>query len=155
MSDLHPYSDQGGNGYCFECGLSENHPESHHINKRVQRRIAAFIPGGVPKKIRIYDNGGETADRYTAVLTRSVGYLEGYGRQFFYIGMSGAPFHPQGIGMSGEANRRIDQPTYRHLGKRIKWDVLNADVQRCILQLYCDVYDLPMPADAPKPSMTY
>ena len=28
-------------------------------------RAERFMPGGVPKHIRCYDNGGETADRYT------------------------------------------------------------------------------------------
>jgi hypothetical protein len=27
----HPYSDPAGNGYCFECGLAEDHPEASHI----------------------------------------------------------------------------------------------------------------------------
>jgi len=27
----HPYNDLAGNGYCFECGLEEAHPEAKHI----------------------------------------------------------------------------------------------------------------------------
>ena len=30
----------------------------------------------------------------------------------------GYPFHPQGIGQHGESNEPIDQPSYKHLGKR-------------------------------------
>lgn len=40
---------------------------------------------------RIQDNGGESADRYTVVFSDGD-----------YIGMSGAPSHPQGISMWGE-----------------------------------------------------
>lgn len=40
---------------------------------------------------RIVDNGGSTADRYTVVFSDGS-----------YIGMSGAPTHPQGVSMWGE-----------------------------------------------------
>lgn len=29
--DGHVYSDHAGNGYCFECGLSKDHPEARHV----------------------------------------------------------------------------------------------------------------------------
>jgi hypothetical protein len=28
----HPYNDQAGNGFCFDCGLPESHPESNHTS---------------------------------------------------------------------------------------------------------------------------
>lgn len=71
-----------------------------------------------PITVRCYDNGGETADRYTVVY---------HGNQvrkrfggFVYLEMSAEPFHPQGIGQHGESREGfIDMPAYSHLGKRI------------------------------------
>lgn len=47
---------------------------------------------------RYYDNGGETADRYSVVFS---------GRGFWYARyMSENPFHPQGVGLSDGADKR-------------------------------------------------
>ena len=76
-------------------------------------------------KIRCYDNGGRSADRYTVV------YLdEPYGQPglFHAVGMSDNPFHPQGVGMHCSA-----MPG-RHLGKRISFDNLPLDCQRLVTQ---------------------
>jgi len=54
-------------------------------------RVEKFMPNGVPKNIRIYDNGGETVDRYTVVFT---GNFKGRGGRCYYLGMSESPFHP-------------------------------------------------------------
>ena len=55
---------------------------------------------GYPKGVlAIYDNGGKTIDRYTVVYTPWE--LDGV-PVFPYVGMSGAPFHPQGFGQHGE-----------------------------------------------------
>lgn len=60
--------------------------------------------------IRVYDNGGKTADRYTALdVTRP----ERHGNCFVAIGFDETPFHPQGIGQHTSA-----MPG-RHLGLRI------------------------------------
>ena len=122
------------------------------MNKRQTARVASLLPGGVPRKIRIYDNCGETADRYTVVFTGN--YREKTGGVFWYAGMSGAPFHPQGIGHHGEHDSQIDRPTYSHLGRRIYWELLPADCKRLILDMYCDLWDVPMPKTAPVPSIT-
>ena len=48
-------------------------------------------------KIRVFDNGGETYDRYTVV------YLATFDcGQYLYVGMSENPFHPLGFGQHGE-----------------------------------------------------
>jgi hypothetical protein len=75
--------------------------------------------------IRIYDNGGKTFDRYTA-LDMSRGEL----RQGMYaaIGFNEAPFHPQGFGQHTSAMPGA------HLGRRIDLDVLSPDARRFVEQ---------------------
>lgn len=77
--------------------------------------------------LRIWDNGGKTADRYTLLPPRSRrawkewrhddGRWEG-------LGSSEQPFHPQGFG------QHISATPGPHLGKRIHWNELPAEVQR-------------------------
>ncbi len=74
----------------------------------------------------IYDNGGETFDRFTVYL-KGKGAIERNGLRYA-IGMSEKPFNPQGlgqhtIGMIG-----------KHNGKRIAFDDLPADCQRFVLR---------------------
>jgi hypothetical protein len=77
------------------------------------------------KKIRIYDNGGKTADRFTVIYMdspeRGVNLYE-------CLGMDERPFHPMGIGMHGSATPG------RHLGRRIKFEDLQADCQQAVLR---------------------
>jgi hypothetical protein len=77
------------------------------------------------KNVRIYDNGGKTMDRYTAVY---MDQPENRHNTFTARGMSENPFHPQGFGCSCTA-----MPG-RHLGKRIKFEDCPKDVQKLILQ---------------------
>lgn len=77
------------------------------------------------KNVRIYDNGGKTIDRYTAVYMNQP---ENRPNTYAAVGMSAKPFHPQGFGMHCTA-----MPG-RHLGKRIKFEQLPADCQKLILQ---------------------
>lgn len=78
--------------------------------------------------VRIYDNGGKTFDRYTAV------YLDMPERQpgiYAARGMSENPFHPQGFGQMTTARPG------RHLGRRIA----RADLpQDCRILLKQDGY---------------
>lgn len=85
-------------------------------------------------QIRIYDNGGKTFDRYTAVfMDRPIGLhrrrLAGLASgQCAAIAFSDSPFSPTGFGQHTSA-----MPG-RHLGKRIKFEDLNADCQQFINQ---------------------
>lgn len=98
--------------------------------------------------VRLYDNGGTTADRFTAVVTGR--YRHKNGGQFFYRGMSDNPFHPQGIGMSGCSNHQIDAVgggwggvavgRKNHLGTRIKFESAPLNVRICILQDLVEFY---------------
>ena len=76
------------------------------------------------KNVRIYDNGGKTADRFTAVYMNQP---EGRGL-FGARGMCERPFHPQGIGMY------IAAAPGRHLGKRITFEQLPTDCQKAVRQ---------------------
>jgi len=76
----------------------------------------------------IYDNGGATFDRFTV-------YYGGRGtvradhrgnRLRLCVGMSAAPFNPQGYGQHGEG-----QPG-RHNGRRISFADLPADCRRLV-----------------------
>jgi hypothetical protein len=95
------------------------------------------------KGTRIYDNGGESIDRYTVcypayLLTRGTSgeVQEWNGSRYVYpyLGMSAAPFHPQGVGQHGEHWKAIDRPSHKHLGKRIAFDQLPEDCQKAVLQ---------------------
>jgi hypothetical protein len=74
--------------------------------------------------VKIYDNGGKSFDRYTAVYTDQ---KERSGL-FTCLGMSEHPFHPQGFGQHSTAQLG------RHLGKRIEFSELPADCQKAVLQ---------------------
>lgn len=73
--------------------------------------------------VRVYDNGGKSADRYTAVFMAMPEHIKGL---YFSIGMSADPFHPLGVGMSCAA-----MPG-RHLGRRIAIEELPPDCQRLV-----------------------
>lgn len=77
------------------------------------------------KNVKIYDNGGETFDRYTAVYMQHPEKQKG---TFACRGMSENPFHFQGFGQMCVA-----MPG-KHLGKRIKFEQLPINCQKLILQ---------------------
>lgn len=99
------------------------------------RRSRKDYPNGV---LGIYDNGGldrkyGSCDRYIVVYAP----FEAEGKAYWpYVCMSGAPFHPQGICMHAEANRRIsgNWGSYRGAGRCIDFKDLPADCQRVVHQ---------------------
>lgn len=92
--------------------------------------------------VRCYDNGGRSADRYTVVYA---GRYDHKANGYLYIGMSENPFHPQGVGMHGDAPNYIDnrgysqKGGYSHLGKAISFDDLPEQCRRAVMQ---DVFAL-------------
>lgn len=76
------------------------------------------------KNVRIYDNGGKTLDRYTAVYMKQPERERGI---YAARGMSENPFHPQGFGLYCSA-----MPG-RHLGRRIAFEQLPPDCQKAVL----------------------
>lgn len=103
----------------------------------MRRKNLAYSADGTPRYIRVYDNGGETVDRYFCQFTRRNG--EG----FPHLMMSADPFHPQGVGQHGDAGDRplpYDRPRSSHLGRRVTWDKLPEAVQQCIMQDYIEYW---------------
>lgn len=100
------------------------------------------MPGGIPRWVRCYDNGGETFDRYTVVFTKKRQRRGGIiGRAaFLYVAMSANPYHPQGFGQHGESDMPIDRPTYGHLGKRIRFEDLPDDCKTVVIEDYMDIF---------------
>ncbi len=94
-----------------------------------------FDSDGNPRYIRIYDKP-DTFDRYTIIFSR---LRNSY---FHYIGLSINPFHPQGYFQHGESNYPIDYPKYSHLGKKIKFDNLPADVKKAVLVEYKSIWNV-------------
>jgi hypothetical protein len=87
-----------------------------------------ILVNGKRKVCRIWDNGGETLDRYTVAYKAR----REYGMLFWpYLAADEHPFSPQGFGQHGEMSQFI---TGKHLGKRIRFDDLPPDVQKFILQ---------------------
>jgi hypothetical protein len=105
------------------------------------------MPNGTPKYVRCYDNGGKTADRYTVVFT---GRYRGKA-WFQYLAMSGAPFHPQGVGLHGESEQQVDVNKWGfapavgrkcHLGIRIPFSKLPHDCKRFVWSDYKAIWQL-------------
>lgn len=93
--------------------------------------------------LRCYDNEGRSFDRYTIIPPRWAneyrnssenGWRAGAGENryaFDGIASSVDPFHPQGFGM--HVSGIMPGP---HLGRRVRWDDLPADVQRFARQSF-------------------
>ncbi len=76
-------------------------------------------------KVAVYDNGGKTCDRFTAVFINEPERQPGV---FAALAMNSEPFHPQGFGQHTTAMRG------KHLGKRIDSSELSLDCQSFIQQ---------------------
>lgn len=73
--------------------------------------------------VAIYDNGGKSFDRYTAVFLT---FERGTNGLYQAVGMSEDPYHPQGFGQHTEVKRG------RHLGKRIEFKNLPAKCRKLV-----------------------
>jgi hypothetical protein len=105
-----------------------------------QIRRERLLPNGEPRYVRCYDNGGETADRFTVVYTGR--YRHNTGGEQLHVCMSASPFHPQGVGQHGSLGTSIDTPSYRHLGKRIAFRDLPEDCRTLVLGDYRELWGL-------------
>lgn len=74
--------------------------------------------------VRLFDNGGETLDRYTAIFTPT------NGDPTWYLAMSEHPFHPQGFGQHGDG----DVSGVMERDAELPLDDAPEDVRRCIEQ---------------------
>jgi hypothetical protein len=117
------------------------------LSKSLKERRNSLLKGGIPKFVRIYDNGGIMApngslDRYTISFTRKSEL-----RHFFYIAASENPYHPQGFGQHmSNRNFPIDRPNgtkiTKFLGKKIQFKDLPKDVKRMVKDDYMDLWNL-------------
>jgi hypothetical protein len=120
----------------------------------MRKREQALMPGGVPKKLRIYDNGF-TVDRYTIVFSGRAPNKTKFSTP--YLSTSSNPTSPNGVASFGEWDHgrdvykhddgtwqhSIDAPRYSHLGKKITWNKLPASVQEYVKMTYRELWDLP------------
>jgi hypothetical protein len=121
----------------------DNTMKSNTMNPRTKR----LMPGGVPRYIRCYDNGGKTVDRYTVVFTGLYRGREGCD----YIDMSPAPFHPDGVCYYGWKPTVIDAPQgwapaigrCNHMGRRIPFRALPPDCRKVVVQDNMEIWQLP------------
>lgn len=112
------------------------------------------MPDGIPRYVRVYDNGGVTADRYTVAYTGNFRreHPDHFRREYPYVGMSEHPFHPQGFGQHGSSKDRPCDVNSKgwapaigrtnHLGKRIPFGDLPKDCQRLVTDGYTAIWEL-------------
>lgn len=97
------------------------------------------------ENLAIFDNGGETFDRYTVIyLDEPVSDDPYYSDRYLYFAMSERPFHPQGFGQHGEIDlfpsqlkqlrKGKGQRLFSHLGKRIDFEDLPEDCKKAVKQ---------------------
>ncbi len=126
-------------------------------------RLRNLLPNNYPRYVRVYDNDGKTADRYTVVFTgryNSLGLRRGQRSkgEYWHVSMSENPFHPQGVCLMDQTDAIIDvdekehrwAPAYGrsgHLGKRIHWHELPEPCQKAALHMYKELWEL-YPAEA-------
>lgn len=122
-------------------------------------RKEKLMPGGIPRWLRCYDNGGVdvpggACDRYTVVFTgqAAANKRQGAPDQWPYLAMSGSPFHPQGFGQHGHSDHRpcdVNKSNWapavgrkNHLGTRITFADLPKDCQDLVVQDYVTIWSL-------------
>ena len=126
------------------------------LTKRDTARLARLFSEGGPRYVRIYDNGGDTADRYTVVFNGKYRTL-GRGRNataplgpIHVLTMSGAPTHPQGVCQHTEWARFEDAPEgwttplgrKNYLGRRIPFWDLPKPCRDIVMSDYVDIWQL-------------
>lgn len=89
-----------------------------------------------PRYLRIWDNGGETIDRYTVAFTG-----RGHGARWG-LAMSAEPEHPQGFCQHWEMARPVDEGGGKHLGRRIQFADLPKPCQRVVSREYGEVWGM-------------
>jgi hypothetical protein len=94
-----------------------------------KRSTARWLVDAPAPVLAVYDNGGKSADRYT-VLYGAPLWDRKDGRMVPARFMSDNPYHPQGVGMFGEAPAH----SRAFMGRKIRFDQLPARCQQCVIQ---------------------
>lgn len=96
-------------------------------NYRPKRSTQRWLDGAPKALLAVYDNGGKSTDRYTALYGAPL-WEPSMGTTVPARFMSEHPSHPQGIGIFGE------HPAWDRsvLGKKVRFADLPPDVRRCI-----------------------
>lgn len=115
---------------------------------RKSERSERLMPNGEPRWVRCYDNGGETADRYSVLFT---GRYSGPG---FGLHMDARPTSPQGIGMSFEFRKYAAPDCVGNswagpsigrrcaLGTRIPFSALPEDCRKLVVSDYRELWGM-------------
>lgn len=106
---------------------------TYRPRRQSKRWLDADCPQGV---LCILDNRGQSADRYTVIYSEIYGCKPGREYEDGYMmgrGMSEAPSHPQGVGMSFEM-RPHEVAAYRYRQKHhyATWSSLPEAVKACV-----------------------
>lgn len=105
-------------------------------NYKPRRQSKRWLDGDCPAGVlAIYDNRGNSADRYTVFYAEPVAGESLANMWLGYRAMSADPFAPQGVGLYCEM-RAWEAAAYRYRVKHhaCRWSDLPADVQRCVRQ---------------------
>lgn len=88
--------------------------------------LSRWLQDAPPYVLDVLDDKG-AGDRYTVIFTKEMSSVTGSYRDTWiaYLGMSGAPEHPQGVSMWGEFKaNECAQYRYRCGKHRIRWNDL-------------------------------
>ena len=98
-------------------------------NYKPRRAGKRWLEGAPDYVLDVFDNRGQTADRYTVLM-----YWPELGEHVAYLGMSGAPTNPQGVSMWGDGHgREIAGYRYREGHYRVKWSDLPENIRRHVV----------------------
>ena len=97
------------------------------------QRKERLLPNGKPKYIRVYESKKPVADPYTIVFS---GNFAGRNSRCYVLGMSSRPRHPLGICIVSDYDFIIDEPSYKHLGRKINFDDLPEQCRESTLEYY-------------------
>jgi hypothetical protein len=115
-----------------------------------RERVKNLLPNGTPRYVRVYDNGGTSADRYAVIFSGK--YTHKTAKQHWLLGMSENPFWPQGVCLHSQYPYQCDALNGKwppavgkrcHLGTRISFSDLPSDCQKVTMKDYCYLWDLP------------
>ncbi|QBP14412.1 hypothetical protein DDF84_032345 (plasmid) [Cupriavidus metallidurans] len=100
------------------CNVNSGETQMHQ--QLAVRQASLSVEAVISKQVRLYDNGGKTLDRYTAVYLFDRERTGMYGAR----GMNESPFHGIGAYCSAAPGR--------HLGRRVSLADLPSDCQRLV-----------------------